>query len=126
MEGVNIPESGATAGETTIDYKPELEHRRSVISLRWLLIIHASYLTLFTHLSSPRFPILFLFSLLFTISNVCLHFASATWFESRKGRRAIHICDIFFVTGTFYLLRVPETYLYVGFVLIFILAVLWR
>jgi diguanylate cyclase (GGDEF)-like protein len=126
MEGDNIPQSDVTASGNIGDYRPEAEYRRSLISLRWLLIIHASYLTLFSHLSSTRFPILFSFSLLFTLSNVALHFVSTSWFESRRARSVINYCDIVFVTATFYLLRVPTTFLYLGFVLIFILAVIWR
>jgi len=106
-------------------YRPETEHRRSFFSLRWLVVILASYLTLFSHLSSANFPVLFVFMLLFAATNVAIVFVPTAWFSSSSGQRAISICDLFFVTITFYLLRIPGTYLYLAFILIFALAVIW-
>lgn len=111
---------------STRHYSPESEHRRSFLSLRWLVVILAAYLILFTHLDSSDFPVLFAFVLLFAATNVALAFVSESWFESPRGQRAIAVADALFVALTFYLLRNPENLLYLGFVLIFLLAVVWR
>jgi diguanylate cyclase (GGDEF)-like protein len=97
-----------------------------MLSLRWLLVILASYLTLFSHLSSSSFPVLFGLAVLFAGTNIAFHLVSGAWFASVNGKRWITTCDVVFVAGTFYLLRVPETYLYLAFIVIFILAVIWR
>ncbi len=126
MEAENIERYGVAQLAATRKYSPESEHRRSFLSLRWLVIILASYLTLFSHLSSENFPILFTFVLLFAGTNIVLALVPEGWFEGSAGQRAIAACDALFVGATFYLLRSPETYLYVGFVLIFVLALVWR
>jgi diguanylate cyclase (GGDEF)-like protein len=125
MEIDNVAQSGrqnAAAGK----YVPEAEHRRSFISLRWLVIILASYLTLFSHLSSPNFLPFFIFTILFAASNVLLAFVSLDRFEGLPARRLISVADILFVCGTIYFLRVPNTYLYLVFMLIFLLVEIWR
>src|SRR5579884_1203714 len=125
MESGNISQA-RRANQPSGNYIPEVEHRRSFVSLRWLVVILASYLTLFTHLSNPRFPIFFAFTFLFAATNIALAFVSPELFQTRIAQRAIVVCDIIFICGTIYLLRVSSNYLHVGFMLLFVLAALWR
>jgi diguanylate cyclase (GGDEF)-like protein len=125
MAGDNVAQSGTESGAIGT-YIPEAEHRRSFISLRWLVIILAAYLTLFTHLSSPRFPVFFIFAVVFAATNITLAFVPSVWFESASAQAAITSCDVLFVCGTIYLLQVPNTYLNLEFILIFLLAAVWR
>src|SRR5215467_3603397 len=125
MAGDKVAQSGTKSGAIGT-YIPDAEHRRSFISLRWLVIILASYLTLFTHLSSPRFPVFFVFAAVFAATNITLAFVPTVWFESASAQAAIASCDVLFVCGTIYLLQVPNTYLYLEFMLIFLLAAVWR
>jgi diguanylate cyclase (GGDEF)-like protein len=123
MEGGNIPQSvkqNAAIGK----YIPEAELRRSFVSLRWLVIILACYLTLFSHISSPSFPYYFVFAVLFAGTNIAFGFVPAEWFGSSAGQRAVAACDIVFICGTIFLLQVPNTYLYLIFNLIFVFAVI--
>jgi diguanylate cyclase (GGDEF)-like protein len=126
MQGANIAQPGKEQPEKTGTFRPEAELRRSLLSLRWLVIILAAYLILFTHLSSSSFPILFAFVALFAATNIALAFVRDDWFQSDSGQRFIAATDILFIGGTFYLLRVTENYLYLGFTLVVVLAVLWR
>src|SRR5262245_55242791 len=126
MESPHIEQYGGSFGDPAGKYRPESQRRRSFLWLRWLLIIVASYLTLFSHLASADFSALFAFVLLFTASNLGLTLLSEAMFERPSIRRAVTIIDLVFVTATFYVLRVPNTYFYIGFGLIFLLAVIWR
>lgn len=125
MEGDNIAQSRPLTGAIG-KYIPEAEHRRSFISLRWLVVILASYLILFSNLSSPNFPMFFVFSILFAASNVALAFVPAKGFESSLGQNCIGLCDLVFICGTIYLLQVRNTSLYLVFMLIFVLAIIFR
>src|SRR5262245_28205243 len=106
--------------------QPHIETRRSFLSLRWLLIILASYLTVFSYVGAPAFNYVFAFALLFAASNSALSLLPVAVFQSPGVQRGIIITDVVFVSGAFFLLRQPETYFYVPFVLVFLLAVIWR
>jgi diguanylate cyclase (GGDEF)-like protein len=125
MESDNIAQSRKQSGEPA-GYNPEAQHRRSFISLRWVVIVLASYLTLFSHLSSRSFPLLFLFVLAFAGTNVALAFVPPELFESLTAQRAIAVSDVIFVCSTLLFLQVSNTYFYLVFMLIFVLAVVWR
>ena len=106
--------------------KAEIDHRKAVLSLRWLLVILASYLTLFSYLGTDGFPFVFGFALAFSVTNVLLMLVPRQHFTDRRTQVSLALLDIVFVTGTLYLLRIPGEYLYVAFAGIFLLAVLWR
>src|SRR5260370_25472067 len=95
--------------------KSEIDHRKAVLSLRWLLVILASYLTLFSYLGTERFPFVFAFALAFSVSNVVLMLIPRPQFTDKKAQVAIALLDLIFVSGILYLLRVPENYLYLAF-----------
>jgi diguanylate cyclase (GGDEF)-like protein len=113
-----------------LDSKPrfqsEIDHRRAILSLRWLLIILASYLTLFSYLGTQLFPVVFGVALAFSLTNLGLMFVARERFTGRKIQTVVAVLDLVFVSATLYLLRVPENYLYLGFLAIFLLAILWR
>src|SRR2546428_12736535 len=103
----------------------EVDHRKAILSLRWLLVILASYLTLFSYLGTDLFPFVFVFALAFAISNVVLMLIPRPQFTSREAQAAITLVDFIFVSGILYLLRVPDNYLYIAFAAIFLLALVW-
>jgi diguanylate cyclase (GGDEF)-like protein len=115
---------------SSLDLKPksnaEIDHRKAVLSLRWLLVILASYLTLFSYLGTEGFPFVFGFALAFSISNILLMMVPRQQFTGKKTQVSIALLDVFFVSGTLYLLRVPSNFLYVTLAGIFLLAVVWR
>src|SRR2546423_13703872 len=104
----------------------EIDHRKAVISLRWLVIILASYLTLFSYLGTGTFPIVFAFALAFSASNVALMFVPRRNFGERYIQQSVTFLDLIFVCSTLYFLRVTETYLYIAFLGVFVLAMVWR
>jgi diguanylate cyclase (GGDEF)-like protein len=105
---------------------PETDHRKAVLSLRWIVIILASYLTLFSYLGTESFAVIFIVTIAFSASNVGLMLVPSNRFTDASIQRAVVWMDVFFVTTTLYLLRVAETYLYIAFVAVFLLAVVWR
>lgn len=104
----------------------EVDTRKGVISLRWLLIILASYLTLFSYVGTDRFQTVFGVAIAFSLSNVALMLAPGALFTERKFQLGIALLDLVFVSAVLYFLRVPGTYLDVAFISVFLLAVLWR
>src|SRR6266700_1260332 len=104
----------------------DIDHRKAILSLRWLLVILASYLTLFSYLGTEGFSVVFGFALAFSVSNVLLMMVPRQQFTGKRTQLSIALFDVFFVSGTLYLLRIPGHYLYVTFAAIFLLAVIWR
>src|SRR5262249_28597108 len=106
--------------------RPEIDHRKAVISLRWLLVILASYLTIFTYIGSQMFSVVFGGVLMFALTNIALMLIPRRRFLERKIQRGLAITDVIFVSMTLYLLRVSGNYLFIAFISIFVLAVIWR
>ena len=112
-----------------LDYKPkfqEIDHRKAILSLRWLVIILASYLTLFSYIGTERFPMVFAAAAAFSLTNVLLTLIPRRYFLMKRVQQGIALLDFVFVSTTFYLLRNPETYLYLAFLAVFLLAVVWH
>ena len=106
--------------------EPEREHRRSFLMLRWLLIILAAYLTLFSHLQADTFNLVGLFVGFFALTNLVFVSLPRRMFPRRSIQIAIVTGDVLFVSVTFYLLRVTTTYLHLAFIVIFVLITIWR
>src|SRR5437773_2890893 len=87
--------------------EPQIESRKSFLSLRWLLIILASYLTVFSYVGARQFNYVFAFALLFAASNSVLSLLSMRSYQSAAVQRGLIIADVVFVTGAFFLLRQP-------------------
>jgi|SRR5579883_787771 len=104
----------------------EIDHRKAVLSLRWLLVIVASYLTLFSYIGTEDFPYVFGIALAFSFSNILLMLIPRRQFTDNRVQVGLAVLDLVFVSLTLYLLRIPGNYLFVGFLAIFLLAVLWR
>src|SRR5213593_2871867 len=107
-------------------YEPHLANRKSVVSLRWLLIILASYLTVFSHVGTSDFNFVFAYALLFAATNIVLTLLPFRLYESKSIGRVLAVMDSVLVSTALYLLRQPGTYFYVPFVLVFLMAVVWR
>ncbi|HEY2384553.1 MAG TPA: sensor domain-containing diguanylate cyclase [Terriglobia bacterium] len=104
----------------------EIDARKAVLSLRWLVVILASYLTLFSYIGTEQFPLVFGIALVFSLTNILLMLIPRKRFTATRIQTGIAVLDLAFVSLTLYLLRVPGNYLFLGFLAIFILAVLWR
>jgi diguanylate cyclase (GGDEF)-like protein len=110
----------------TARYEPEKDYVRSFILLRWLLLILAAYLTLFPNVVGPSFGLVYVFIVGFAASNIVCMVVPHTRFQSHTFRLGIMLADVIFVSVTFFLLRVPNTYLFVPFILVFVMAEIWR
>jgi diguanylate cyclase (GGDEF)-like protein len=106
--------------------RADLDQRKAVLSLRWLLVILASYLALFSYIGSQQFPVVAGIVVAFAASNVVFMLIPSRRFVEQKLQRTMAVIDAVFVSAILFLLRVPENYLYVAFIAIVILAVIWR
>jgi diguanylate cyclase (GGDEF)-like protein len=126
MAPIETPKFSMPSVDLKPKNRPEIDHRNAVLSLRWLLVILASYLTLFSYIGTELFPVVSVVALLFALSNVALMLTPRRWFIDDRLEIAVTVLDVIFVAITLYLLRVPDNYLFVAFTLIFVLAALWR
>jgi hypothetical protein len=79
-----------------------------------LLVILASYLTLFSYIGSEQFPVAFGIALAFFLTNIVLIFVPRQQFTADRTLNGVAILDLVFVPLTRYLLRIPGNYLYLG------------
>ena len=107
-------------------YDPERDYVRSFLLLRWILLILAAYLTLFPNAVAPSFGLLYTFIVGFAASNIVCMAVTHARFQSRGFRLGIVLVDVVFVSVTLYILRVPDTYLFLAFVFVFVMAGIWR
>src|SRR6185436_11259104 len=107
-------------------YRPESEHRKSLILLRWLMIILAAYLTVFRYLPTSNLKFAVLFVAAFALTNILLTVTTARNIPFSRIQSALAITDVLFVSATFFLLRAPDTYIYLGFLIVFLMAAIWR
>ncbi len=105
---------------------PFLENRRSFVLLRWLLIILASYLTLFTNIQSENISGIFVMVLMYSASNVAISLLPLRLFMAVRERRLIIVADAVFVCACLYLLQGDGPPIYLPFMGIFVLALAWR
>ena len=84
---------------------PFLENRRSFVLLRWLLLILASYLTLFTNIQSENISGIFVMVLMYSASNVAISLLPLRLFMAVRERRLIIVADAVFVCACLYLLQ---------------------
>ena len=90
------------------------ETRKSFLSLRWLLIILASYLTVFSYVGAPQFNYVFGFAVLFAATNLALSL-------SQLGTKYLN--EAFVVTREVrdpvtHVLQMPEDYTQLGTLLV--------
>lgn len=106
--------------------RSDIDHRKAVLSLRWLLVILASYLALFSYVGTSVFPFVAAIALAFTLSNVVFMVIPAGRFVEDNVQHAIAVLDGLFIAIVLYLLRIPENYLYAAYALVIVLALIWR
>lgn len=111
---------------TTAQYQPQRDYVRSFLLLRWLLLILASYLMIFPNADKRSFGFLYGFIVVFTFSNIVCMFLPYDRFLSEKFRKTISAIDVVFVSVTFFMLGVRDTYLFLAFILVYIMAEIWR
>jgi diguanylate cyclase (GGDEF)-like protein len=107
-------------------FRPELEHRKALLLLRWLLVILASYLTLFTYLETENFNLIFGLAVFFSLTNVALMVIPRSRFDAVWVQRSVDVIDVAMISTTLYLLRDPGTPLFIAFIGVFVLTVIWR
>ena len=81
-------------------YELQTETRKSFLSLRWLLIILASYLTVFSYVGASQFNFVFGFAVLFAASNIVLSLLPVDLYQSTHVQRVLRITDSIFVGGS--------------------------
>ena len=104
--------------------QPDIDQLNAILSLRWLVVILACYLTLFSYLGTDLFPFVSAVALAFALSNIGLMLVPRHQFTKRGVQWTLSSLDVVFISMILYLLRVPDNYLYLGFIGIFVLAIL--
>ena len=107
-------------------FEPFLENRRSFLLLRWLIIILASYLTLFSNLRSQNFIGIFVLVVAFSVSNIAMGFLPKRSFVAVRSSRLAILVDAIFICGFLYLLRLSGPPIHFPLMGIFILVIIWR
>ena len=74
----------------------EIDHRKAVLSLRWLLVILASYLTLFSYAGTEQFPVAFGIAVAFSLTNIVLIFIPRQHFTTNAIQDGVAILDFVF------------------------------
>ncbi len=62
----------------------------------------------------------------FALTNILLSVMTSGNIPFSKIQRALSIVDVMFVSATFFLLRAPDTYIYLGFLIVFLMAAIYR
>ena len=107
-------------------FEPDVENRRSFLLLRWLIIILASYLTLFSNLRSQNFIGIFILVVTFSASNIVIGFLPQRAFVAVRSSRLAILVDAIFICGFLYLLRVSGPPIHFPLMGILLLALIWR
>ena len=77
-------------------------NRKSFLLLRWLLIILAAYLTLFTNIEEPTVGGIFLLVTAFALSNVLISLLSLQVVMASKSRHVLAAVDSVFICAFIY------------------------
>ena len=104
---------------------PEISHQKAAISLRWLLVILAFYLTLFSP-GSQTFALTAGIGLAFALSNIALMLIPGNRLVEDDLQRTISVVDAVFISVALIALRLPENDLHVALIAVVVLAVIWR
>ncbi len=107
-------------------FEPFLENRRSFLLLRWLVIILASSLTLFSNLRSQNINGILVLVVAFSASNIAMSFLSRRSFVAVRSSRLAILFDTIFICGFLYLLRVSGPPIHYPLMGILIVALIWR
>ena len=112
--------------DARVIHPSDKEYIQSFLFLRWLIVILSAYLTFFLYVDKPTFGWVVAFVITFASSNVVCMLLEPRYFRMVTFQRAIIVADVFFACMTIFLLRIPDTYLYVPFMLIYVMAALRR
>ena len=93
--------------------------------LRWLIIILASYVTLFENIEDAGIVGLFLIVVAFVLSNVLIGLAPIEIVMTAKRRHIIAAVDAVFICTFLYYLRVDQAPIHIPFMGIVVLAIIW-
>src|SRR5207249_10733762 len=88
----------------------DIDHRKAILSLRWLLIILASYLTLFSYIGTEQFSLVFGTAIAFSLSNLALTFIPKRQFLQSIVQHGIAFLDVLFVFAMLKFLPTPVSY----------------
>ncbi len=107
-------------------FEPFVENRRSFLLLRWLIIILASYLTLFSNLRSQNFIGIFVLVVAYSASNIVMGFLPQRSFVAVRSSRLAIVVDAIFICSFLYLLHVSGPPIHFPLMGIILLALIWR
>ena len=108
-----------------LDYGPQRANRKAFLLLRWLIIILASYVTLFENIDDQGVIGLFLIVVAFVLSNVLIGLVPLKVVMAARRRHLIAAVDAVFICTFLYYLRVEQAPIHLPLMGIVVLAIIW-
>ena len=108
-----------------LDYGPQRANRKAFLLLRWLIIILASYVTLFENIDDQGVIGLFLIVVAFVLSNVLIGLVPLKVVMAARRRHLIAAVDAVFICTFLYYLRVEQVPIHLPLMGIVVLAIIW-
>ena len=106
-------------------FEPFVENRRSFILLRWLLIVLASYLVLFSR-EEPFQPGTLVVVAGFFLSNLLMALLPPAALAFAWSRNVVAVLDGVLLSACLYMLRIEGPQVHIPFIGIFLTALIWN
>ena len=103
-------------------FEPFLENRKAFLELRWLVVILASYLMLFSRLDSQNIVGILVLAAAFAMSNVAIMYLPMRHFVRARSSHWITVADGVFLSICFYVLRVDDVAIHFPIIGIFLVT----
>jgi hypothetical protein len=100
--------------------------KRTIVQLRWALIVVIGYLIVFNHFADPLPVFLYFFLPLYVLSNVLLFFSPERWFQEQKFISLILLLDLAVTALTIFQVGPKGSEFYVTFFLVLLISAITR
>jgi hypothetical protein len=100
--------------------------KRTIVQLRWPLIVVIGYIVVFSHLADPLPVFLYFFLPLYVLSNIFLFFSPEKWFQEQKFISLILLLDLTVTALTIFQVGPKGSEFYVTFFLILLISAITR
>jgi len=100
--------------------------KRTIVQLRWALIVVIGYIVIFSHFAEPLPLFLYLFIPLYVLTNIFLFFSPERWFQKEKFISLILLLDLTMTALTIFQVGPKGSEFYVTFFLILLISAITR
>ena len=100
--------------------------KRTIIQLRWALMISIAYNVAFSHSVGSTSVIFYLLLFLYALTNILLSFTPEKWFQEPKFISSILLLDLTMTALTIFWARPEDSAFYISFFLILLISAITR